>query len=450
MSLTDREIAHVLLALVALLVAAQALGYVFTRLRQPPVVGEILAGILLGPTLFGLFLPDLHAAVFPREGTTATVLGAVYQLGLLLLMFCAGAEIRSVFHRGERKTALYITASGMILPFLTGLAFLQLFDLERFQGPAQNDTAFLLVFSIALAVTSIPVISRIMLDLGVLATSFARIILTAAVIEDILLYVVLAVALGLVVTEQGESFGLSAVLGFDPGSDWGLVYHVAAALLFFAFFLLIVPRLLRAILGFRDSVVKRASPIALQLAFMMVVTAVCVFVGITPLLGAFVAGMVASLVTEDRSRGREAIKNFSFAFFVPVYFAIVGLRLDLVKHFDVLFFLFFLALACAIKALSVYAGARLAGETRFASANLAVAMNARGGPGIVLASVAFDAAIINESFYAVLVMLAIGTSLLAGTWLERVVASGRPLRGAPVPRPSPPRVGTPEPVPHDR
>lgn len=440
MSLGNSEIAHILLALVVLLVAAQALGSLFARFRQPPVIGEILAGILLGPTLFGLLLPELQAEVFPKEGTTATVLGAVYQLGLLLLMFCAGAEIRSVFHRGERKTALSITASGMFLPFLAGLVFLQLFDLGRFHGPAQNETAFLLVFAIALAVTSIPVISRIMFDLGIIATSFARIVLTAAVIEDILLYVVLAVALGLVVSEQGEAFGLSATLGFDPGSDWDLVYHVVAALAFFAFFLLLVPRVLRAVLGFRESVVKRASPIALQLAFMMVVTVVCVFLGVTPLLGAFVAGMVASLVTEDRSRGREAIKNFSFAFFVPVYFAIVGLRLDLVKHFDLLFFLFFLVLACLIKALSVYAGARLAGETRFASTNLAVAMNARGGPGIVLASVAFDAAIINESFYAILVMLAIVTSLFAGSWLERVVRGGRmprePGTGAPAPVPA--------------
>jgi Kef-type K+ transport system membrane component KefB len=170
---------------------------------------------------------------------------------------------------------------------------------------------------------------------------------------------------------------------------------------------------------------------------MMVVTAICVFLGVTPLLGAFVAGMSASVVTEDRSGGREAIKNFSFAFFIPVYFAIVGLRLDLVKHFDLLFFLFFLVFACAIKALSVYAGARLAGETRFASTNLAVAMNARGGPGIVLASVAFDAGIINESFYAALVMLAVVTSLFAGSWLDRVVRDGRmprdPEEAAPAP-----------------
>ena len=93
-----------------------------------------------------------------------------------------------------------------------------------------------------------------------------------------------------------------------------------------------------------------------------------------------------------------------------------------------MFFLIFLLFACGAKSLSVYAGARLAKETKHGARNLAVAMNARGGPGIVLASVAYDARIVGESFYVILVMLAIVTSLIAGSWLERVVASGKPLR----------------------
>jgi len=114
-----------------------------------------------------------------------------------------------------------------------------------------------------------------------------------------------------------------------------------------------------------------------------------------------------------------SIEGFSFAFFIPIYFAIVGLRLDLLHGFSIAFFLLFLLLACAIKAGSVCLGARLAGETSGSSVNLAVALNARGGPGIVVASVAYAAGIIGQPFYAALVMLAIVTSLLAGSWLAR-------------------------------
>jgi Kef-type K+ transport system membrane component KefB len=428
LSLTDGQLGQVVVALVALLCAAHGCGYLFARARQPRVVGEIVGGLLLGPTLFGLVLPHQQAAVFPKHGPTPIVLAAVYQLGLLLLMHSAGAEVRSLLQRGERRTATFITGTGTLLPFAFGLGLLQLIDLGSYRGPAGGQTAFLIVFASAMAVTSIPVISRIMLDLGILSTPFARIVLGAAVMEDIPLYVMLAIALGLAQADQGQLTGLPSILGVAPGGHWAVSYHVVATLTFFAVFLLCGPSLFRLLVGFRLNFVNRISPIGFHLVFMLLVTGLCTFIGVTPLFGAFVAGMAASSASDDPAQARAAIKSFSFAFFVPIYFAIVGIKLDLVRHFDPLFFLSLLALACVAKALSVYAGARLAGESASTSKNLAVAMNARGGPGIVLASVAYDAGIIKEELYTALVLLAIVTSMLAGSWLERVVRSGKPLR----------------------
>ena len=120
-------------------------------------------------------------------------------------------------------------------------------------------------------------------------------------------------------------------------------------------------------------------------------------------------------------------RTFSFAFFIPLYFAMVGLRLDLVRSFSPFFVLFF-AVACVAKYASVWVGARIAGESAAGSRNLAAALNARGGPGIVLASVALGAGIIDQNLYACLVLLAILTSLAAGSWLGAVVRAGKPLR----------------------
>ncbi len=174
---------------------------------------------------------------------------------------------------------------------------------------------------------------------------------------------------------------------------------------------------------------KRGSPIAFQIVFMLGLSSLAMWLGVVPLFGAFVAGLVVSTSTgEGATRARESVKEFSFAFFIPVYFAIVGLRLDLLNHFSLFFFVPFFLFACVVKSLSVYAGARLGGEGQDASRNLAVGLNARGGPGIVLASIALDAKIISESFYSSLVMLAVLTSLLAGMWLGRIVRSGRSLR----------------------
>jgi Kef-type K+ transport system membrane component KefB len=428
-SLTTAEVARVVIALGLLLIAAHACGQLFARFRQPPVIGEIVGGLMLGPTIFGALLPGLQAQVFPADGATASVLGAIYQLGLFLLMFTAGAELRSVFHRGERKTATYLTLGGTLLPFITGVALLQVIDLNDFQGPAGSDMAFMLVVAIAVAVTSIPVISRIMLDLGILHTAFARIVLTAAVIEDIALYVVLAVALGLVSQAQGDDFGLAAMLNLESWSSVSMAYHVVVSLAFFGCFLWLGPMLFRRLSRSPYNPVQRRNPIAFQLAFMFALTGLALFAGITPLFGAFVAGMVIGVLGDEQDEARDAIKRFAFAFFVPIYFAIVGLRLDLVHDFNALLVVGFIAFACIVKAFSSYAGARLAGQNRSGATNLAVAMNARGGPGIVLASVAFDAGIINEEFFVALVLLAVLTSLAAGSWLERVVESGRPLLG---------------------
>lgn len=357
-----------------------------------------------------------------------TLLGAIYQLGLLLLMFCSGNEVRSTFRQGERKTVALITLVGTCVPFGFGLVFMRLIDTERLLGPAQSQTALLLVFAIAIAVTSIPVISRILFDLGIMDTDFSRIVLTVAVLEDVILYVVLAVALAIAGGRHGQDFGLPRLLGLGGDSHAGLAYYMATAVSFFAVSLWLGPRFFGRIASLRINLLKRGSPVAHLLVFLLAMTGAGVFLGIPPMFGAFVAGIVAATAKDESMAARETIKNFSFAFFIPIYFAIVGLKLDLVHSFAPGFFLLFLAFACAAKASSIYAGAWLAGESRPGRLNLSVALNARGGPGIVLASLAFDARIINEGFYVVLVMLAIVTSLLAGSWLDFVVRKKRPLR----------------------
>jgi Kef-type K+ transport system membrane component KefB len=436
--------AHLLAALAALLVAAHGLGALFARFRQPRVIGEIAAGLVLGPTLLGHLASGAESWLVPKTGATPTVLGAVYQLGLLLLLFCSGAQIQSGHRRGENKTVGWVFSTGTVLPFLAGLGLLQVLDLRSSWGPRANAASFLLIFAIAMAVTSIPVISKIMHDLGILDTPFARVVLGVAVAEDIVLYVILAVSLGLARTGTGGLFGVPSLLGIEPGTAADMAYHVVATLAVLGAALAFGPRIYRAAAAWRFNLIRQASPVAYDLALMLTATLLCLFLGIEGFFGAFVAGVAVGRATPaapaasatqatqatpggEGATGRgietdaiRSIQGFAFAFFIPIYFAIVGLQLDLLRGFNVRFFLLFLLLACAVKAGSVYLGARLAGQASASSWNLAVALNARGGPGIVVASVAYGAGIIAQPFYAVLVMLAIVTSLFAGSWLAHV------------------------------
>ena len=231
-------------------------------------------------------------------------------------------------------------------------------DFTRFEGTAHNRTALLMVFAIAIAVTSIPVISRIMLDLGLRGSRFAGIVLSVAVIEDVVLYVALAVAVGMVADPGTAQFGLAGTLGWDPGSAANSAYHTVATVAFLGAALLAGPRVYGALMRSRYNLIKRRSQVAFQLVFMIVMSGLCLLLSIVPLFGAFVAGiLVVSVPGEREEIARSEIGAVALGLFIPVYFAIVGLQLDLVENFDFLFFVGFLLFACLAKSASVYAGA---------------------------------------------------------------------------------------------
>ncbi|MFI6604741.1 cation:proton antiporter [Nonomuraea sp. NPDC050536] len=440
MSLTTADVTHVLLALTLLLLAAHAVGYVFGMLRQPPVIGEIIGGLLLGPTLLGAIAPGFSQWIFASSKVTSSVLGAVYQIGLLLLMFLVGTELRFRATRGEVRTVALITSIGLAVPFAVGLALASLLDTKRFAGPAGTPVALGLVFGIAVAVTSIPVISRILMDLQLLETPFARLVLSVAVLEDVALYVVLAVVLGI---DNGGSQGVFGLWSLGDTDDVTLTvtYYVVASLVFLGIALVLGARTVFSLANSRFNLIERRNPTAFRLLVLFTAVLACTGLGINPIFGALIAGIAC----RKADGGPEAavstvtwapLKQFAQAFFIPVYFAVVGLKLDLLHNVDFVFLGWFFALACLTKAASVWVAARLAGEDRRSAVQLAVAMNARGGPGIVLATVTFGAGIINQMFFTVLVLLSIVTSQIAGYWLDRSAVRLR-VSGVAAPQPDP-------------
>lgn len=429
MSLTQTDVANVICATGLLLLSAHLLGYLFVLARQPRVVGEIAGGLILGPTLLGAVIPDLHESLFPSSGVTATVLGALYQFGIIFLMFATGSSLRTLFRSTERRTAISVSATGIVIPFAAGLAAFYLFHLDYLHGSANNLQALSLVFATAIAVASIPVISRIMLDLGIANTPFARIVLSAAVIEDIILYAVLAIAVGLANGEVGD-FGVASWAGIAPASLAGSAYYATATVMILAFALTGGRRLATIC---RTQVL---SPVAYLVVLLFAVTVLCLALSVTPMFGGLAAGiMVSDIDDEETEAALRAIKQVGAAFFVPLYFAIVGLQLDLLHDFSPLFFAAFLAFACLVKGCSVYFGARLVGSTKGTSQNLAMALNARGGPGIVLASVAFSTQIIDQRLYTYIVLLSVVTSSFAGAWLGRRLCAGALTEAAPASEP---------------
>ncbi|MEG3628460.1 cation:proton antiporter [Streptomyces poriticola] len=418
------DLFRVLAALALLLAAAHGMGRIFARFRQPPVIGEILGGLLLGPTVLGQLLPRAENWLFPAEGPVASGPALVYQLGMLLLMFTAGVEMRTVFSRRDGRSVAVIALAGMVVPFGLGLLAVSVIDTEDLLGPADNVSALTMVLACAIAVTSIPVISRIMLDLGIIRTRFARVVLSVAVVEDVVLNVILSVALGMVAGGGEGGFGLAHTVGITSANA-SAAYHSVASVAFFGLMTLLAVVLRRRPGGTAGAADHPLGTVAVRMAVLLAVAASCVFLGVAPMFGAFVVGLMSGLAGRgSQSEPLGQLRGFAAGFFIPVYFAMVGLKLDLVHSFDLWFTVGFILVACLAKAASAYVGARLSNRSKAESLDLAVALNARGGPGIVLATVSFEAGIVNASLFTTLVLTAIVTSQIAGWWLERAVSRG--------------------------
>ena len=407
-----------------LLAAARVLGYVFARLRQPKVIGEILAGVLLGPSLWGRFAPTWSAAILPLHGLSlgqgpavsaqyGAVLSFLYNFGLLLLMFASGAETKGLFNREDRRQVAWLGALGTGMPFVAALCAVWFVPLGLIAGPSRARVPLMLVVSIAVAVTSIPVISKILHDLQILHTRFARLVLGVAVIEDIVLWAVLAVATAL------------AASGDVPNRM--IATHIGLTLVYFGFGLFAAPKLLARLTRSRWNVLAATSPVAYVVVILLAYSALASVLDISLVFAAFLAGYGIAAERELLERAVNTVSEFSFAVFIPIYFAVVGYKLDLSRSFSLSMLAFFLLLSSTVKLASAGLGARMAGFGIGDSVNLASALNARGGPGIVLASVAFDAGIINAPFYTTLVLVAILTSQAAGAWLAYILRTGRPL-----------------------
>jgi Kef-type K+ transport system membrane component KefB len=410
--LSDSALTSLFFVLLLLVGLAQLLGYAFVKLRQPRVVGEILAGVVLGPALVGR-LP-LAAGLAEAIKQNASVLNFVYWLGLLLLMFLSGAETRQLFSRDERREVGWLAIVGTGIPFVLALVFGTHLVGPTLAGPNGNRISLIIILAVAVAVTSVPVVSKIFADLKILHTRFARLVLGVAVLEDIVLWLALAIA--------------TAVAGKTVLNPRQLSYHLIITVGFFGLGLTIVPRIVKRINKSRFNVIARHSPVAYALAVLLAYCVVAGALNVSLVFAAFLAGF--AVVHKKRrlfSEALEVIGKISFAFFVPVYFALVGLKLDLVHGFSFWMVTAFIIGSCVVKILSVSLAGRLAGFRGLDLINLAITTNARGGPGIVLASVAFEAGIISANFYTTLVLAAVLTSQMAGAWLDYVLRRGWPL-----------------------
>ncbi|MGW0801448.1 cation:proton antiporter [Nonomuraea sp. NPDC002799] len=382
-----------LLHLVVILALAVLLGRLAVRLGQPAIVGELAAGVVLGPSVLGQLAPD-WAQWLPRPGSGALI-DAVAQLGVLLLVGLTAAELDLGRLRAQAGTLVRISFWAMLLPLALGAAA-GLVVPAALLGPNADRGTFAAYLAVALAVTAIPVISRTLSDLGLLGHRVGQITLASGALQDAVAWILLAVV------------GAMATGGVDAGTFgmpmvW-LAVMVTAALLLRPVARRVLSTADQAPAMTTSTVVILAGALAAHLA------------GLEPVVGAFVAGLVAGAAAGDGARHLTTLRTTVIAVLAPVFLAFAGLHLDLAALADPVVALTaagLLILAVAGKLAGGYLGARTSGLPRWESFAIGAGLNSRGLIEIIVATVGLKLGILTSAAYSIVVLIAVATSLMA-------------------------------------
>lgn len=399
-SVWAQPVPRFLLQLLLVLAAAKLAGALMHRIGQPAVIGEMLAGILLGPSLLGWAWPGLHAAVFPSEGLGAFKL--VSQLGVLVFMFAAGAEFELSRLRGQRRLALVVGHAGIALPFLFGL----LLAWPLFSAYAPAGTGFIgfaLFLGVALSVTAFPVLLRIIEERGYRGTQIATLAIACAAISDASAWAILGA-----VVAWTQSQGLAQLLlnlGLSLALAWILLGPV------------------RGRLSRED---RDAPPGAMVGLILMALACALVteLIGLHLLFGAFLAGLAVSGSPALRDIVTQRIEPFAVVLLLPLFFASTGLatRVDLLGGQEWLLCLALTGVATAGKLGGTLVAARACGIAPTDALRLGILMNTRGLMELIVLALGYELGLIDQRLYAILVLVAIVTTVLTGPllgWVDR-------------------------------
>ena len=398
--MTEHDVFVFLLSLAVLLGLARLLGELARAMGLPLVVGEIAAGILLGPTAFGLVAPRAQAWLFP-QGAPASMTGAYSTVAVVLLLVVVGIEVDLEVLRRRGRAALATALLGLLLPSACGVALGFLLPESDLVDPSKR-TIVALLLGVALSISALPVIARTLLDLGLFKTDVGLLVMAAAMIDDVVGWLALSLLLGPV---RGAGVDL---VSFARTLILGAMFVVAMLVVGRRFIDSILAPLEKSGTGAPGRVLSLVIVVALLGA------AATHGIGLHAVLGAFVVGLTLGRSARVNARTRLVVEDFVTNVFAPVFFATIGLRVDFVHAFDLRLSALVFAVATVPKIVGCTLGGRLGGLGWREATAVGFGMNARGAMGIILAAIALEAGLLRDQMFVALVVMALGTSVASG------------------------------------
>jgi Kef-type K+ transport system membrane component KefB len=401
--LSSDEVLSFLIIVSLILISARVLGEVFRKFKQPAVIGEIIAGILLGPSLLGTISPGLFASIFTsHNGVPYKAFDGLAHLGIILLMFIAGFEVDLKQISKQGRQAASISFMGLIFPFALGFGAVWFFYDRIFSGSVNSGLLVpAMFFGTALSITALSVIAKILLDLDILRSKIGNLVLTAAMIDDFLGWILFSIIMKLMIPSEKSA-----------------LWPVTMVFIYTVFILTIGRWLVDKILLIANKFLSIGGVITVAVALCLLSAVYTEYLGVHSIFGAFLMGVAIGDSKYFPERLQSILHQFVINIIAPLFFASIGLRVNFVTNFNIEIVAIILLIACFAKLIGAGLGARMSGLSRHESYAVAFGMNARGSQEIVLGALALQAKIIDEPVFVGLVVMTIVTILMAGPLMK--------------------------------
>lgn len=401
-------------SLVALLGVAHGLGALARRMGQPSVVGELAAGIALGPSVLGVVAPGAHAWLFPEDAVQNGLLLAVSWIGVVLLLVGTGFETDLKLLRRLGRASAGVATGSLIVP-LAGGALLGWLLPQGFVGDTGSRSSFVLFIAVALSISALPVIAKVLYDLRLMRRDLGQITIAAGMTNDLVGWVLLGVVAGLASADGALVATLARSIG-------GLIVFVVLA---FTVGRRAIDRVLRRV---RERSTRASALVGVIAIIALGAGVITQWLGVEAVLGAFIAGIVIGQSRYADTHAQGVLEDVTQSIFAPIFFATAGLSVDLSLLFTptgALWTVVIIAMAAATKFAGAYIGGRAGGLSATHSAALGAALNARGALEIVVATIGLNLGVLTDTSYAAIVVMALVTSLAAGPALKALLRGER-------------------------
>jgi Kef-type K+ transport system membrane component KefB/nucleotide-binding universal stress UspA family protein len=406
--LNEIQVLRFLIQFTLLFVVARILADIMKRLGQATVIGELLAGLVLGPSLLGHFAPAVYRLMFPPDPLADHLLEALAWIGVIMLLLYTGLETDLGILRSVGRASIAISWLGIIVPLLTGFALGWEIPASYLAKP--NDRLiFSLFIAVAMSISAVPVIAKILIDLDLMRRDLGLIILAAGILDDTMGWLMLSIVAGLAAhgTIDLKSLGsiAVAVVAFV-----GFCYYLGGNL---------VVRIMRWV---DDRGFAEHAGMSTMVGIAMVCAIITQAIGIHAVFGAFIAGVMLGRSARLRKSDRTELEAATIGVFAPIFFAYSGLKVDLFALHGVSLLAIVLGIAIIGKMIGCTTGALLFGMKWRESLAVAVGMNARGGMEIIVALIGLSLGVLTGEMYAIIIMVAIVTSLMTPPLLSWLLA----------------------------